>query len=65
MLYQSDRRPDEEAAAFFRRIPQERVRSLLADLEGLTLADSRPEDFVDLTEDTEFKVETMDGECSA
>jgi len=65
MLYKSDRLPDEEAAAFFRRIPQERVKSLLADLEALTVVDSRPEDFVDLAEDTEFKVETMEGECSA
>ena len=64
-LYQGDRSPDEEAAAFFRRVSPERVKALLADLEALPLEDALPEDFVDLAESTEFKVEILDGECSA
>ena len=64
-LYQGDRSPGEEAAAFFRRVSPERVKALLADLEALPLEDALPEDFVDLAESTEFKVEILDGECSA
>jgi hypothetical protein len=41
------------------------VKDLLADLEGLRLEDALPADFIDLGEDTEFKVETQEGECMA
>jgi sulfite reductase (NADPH) hemoprotein beta-component len=64
-LYQSDRAPGETATAFFRRVDVSRVKQVLADLERLTPEDAMPADYVDLGEDTEFKVEAMDGECSA
>ena len=37
----------------------------LADLEKMTLAETVPEDFVDLAETSEFKPEIQEGECSA
>jgi sulfite reductase beta subunit-like hemoprotein len=64
-LYQAERRPDEPADVFFRRLDPARVKTLLADLEALTAEDAIPEDFVDLGEDGEFRVEILDGECSA
>jgi hypothetical protein len=42
-----------------------RIKQALADLERLTPEDAVPADYVDLGEDTEFKVEAMEGECSA
>ena len=38
---------------------------LVAPTEALTPEDAAPEDFVDLGEETEFKVETLEGECVA
>jgi len=64
-LYKAERAPDESADAFFRRLETARVKSLLADLEALTSQDAIPEDFVDLGEEAEFRVEILDGECSA
>ena len=64
-LYRAERREDETAAAFFGRVPVERVKALLADLEALRPEDAVPADFVDLGEEGEYKVETMAGECSA
>jgi sulfite reductase (NADPH) hemoprotein beta-component len=64
-LYQAERSPEEEAGAFFRRVSPERARSLLADLEALSPESALPEDFIDLGENTEFKIETLEGECSA
>jgi sulfite reductase beta subunit-like hemoprotein len=64
-LYVSERDAGEEAAVFFRRIDVAQVKAALADLEAITLADAVPEDFVDLGEDAQFKVEAQEGECSA
>jgi sulfite reductase (NADPH) hemoprotein beta-component len=64
-LYARQSRPGETATAFFRRVELSEVKTALADLERLTPEEAAPEDFVDLGERTEFKVEAMEGECSA
>jgi sulfite reductase (NADPH) hemoprotein beta-component len=64
-LYRSDAGEGETAKAFFRRVELARVKQVLADLEALTPEDAAPADFVDLGEEAEFKVEAMEGECSA
>jgi sulfite reductase (NADPH) hemoprotein beta-component len=64
-LYVSERDAGEDAAVFFRRVDVAQVKAALADLEAITSADAVPEDFVDLGEDTQFKVEAQEGECSA
>jgi sulfite reductase beta subunit-like hemoprotein len=64
-LYAAERVEGEAPPAFFRRLELARVKALLADLESLTPADATPEDFVDLGDDTEFAVETQEGECVA
>jgi len=64
-LYAKERADGESALAFFRRVEVSRAKALLADLETLTDADAVPADFVDLGEDTEFKVEIQEGECVA
>jgi len=64
-LYVSEREAGEEAPAFFRRVDLGVVKAALAGLEAITLADAVPEDFIDPGEDTAFKVEAQEGECSA
>lgn len=64
-LYAAERLPGETTTAFFRRLPAERAKELLADLERVTAEEARASDFVDLGEEREFAVETMEGECSA
>ncbi len=64
-LYTAERVDGETARAFFRRVQLTRVKALLADLETLTPEDAAPADFIDLGEETEFKVETQEGECMA
>jgi sulfite reductase (NADPH) hemoprotein beta-component len=64
-LYQAERRDGEGLADFYRRADVARVKDVLSDLERLTDAEARPEDFIDLAEDHEFTPEVMDGECSA
>jgi sulfite reductase (NADPH) hemoprotein beta-component len=64
-VYETDARPGETATAFFRRVDLARVKAAVSDLEQLTADDAVPADFVDLGELTEFKVEAMEGECSA
>ena len=64
-LFREDRAPAESARAFFARVEVTRVKAALADLEVLRPEDARPQDFVDLGDDGEFKVEAMAGECSA
>jgi hypothetical protein len=60
-----ERRPEESATAFFMRVDVETVKEALADLERMTVADTIPEDFVDLAETAEFNPEIQEGECSA
>jgi len=64
-MYRDERRDGEPLAEFFRRVDLARVRSALSDLERMSEADARPEDFIDLAEDRDFAPEVMDGECSA
>ncbi len=64
-FYLKEREPGEKAKAFFERVELPRVKPLLADLEQISLESAAPEDFIDLAETTEFKQETMDGECAA
>ncbi len=64
-LYRAEGSGSETASAFFRRVDVERIKALLADLEALRPEDAVDADFVDLGEDSAFKVETMAGECSA
>jgi sulfite reductase beta subunit-like hemoprotein len=64
-VYRAERRADESATGFFKRVELARVKEAIADLERLAPEDAVPADFVDLAETTEFKVEAMDGECSA
>ena len=63
-FYVSERRDGERLSDFFIRTDVARVKTVLADLEKLTEADARPEDFIDLAEDQEFAPVVMDGECS-
>jgi sulfite reductase (NADPH) hemoprotein beta-component len=64
-LYRAERLEGERLFDFYRRADLARVKGVLADLEGLTEAEARPEDFIDLAEDHEFRPEILDGECSA
>jgi sulfite reductase beta subunit-like hemoprotein len=64
-LYSAERDTGESPVAFFRRVDVGLVKAALADLEAITAADAVPEDFVDLGEDTQFKIEAQEGECSA
>ncbi len=56
---------EERAADFFRRMTTEDAKRVLGDLEGLTLTDVKPEDYIDLDQTGDFNPEVMDGECSA
>ncbi|HEX9188906.1 MAG TPA: nitrite/sulfite reductase [Vicinamibacteria bacterium] len=64
-LYQKEAREGEPAKEFFRRVELERVKEVLRDLEALTAEDGTPDDFVDIGDAGAFKVEAMEGECSA
>jgi sulfite reductase beta subunit-like hemoprotein len=64
-LFQAEGAEGETAAAFFRRVDLERVKAVLADLAALTPEEARAADYVDLGEESEFKMEVMEGECSA
>ena len=64
-LYLAERTPDEAAADFFARVSPVRVKAVLADLEPLTAADARPEDFIDLGDNAAFRGETSEGECAS
>jgi sulfite reductase (NADPH) hemoprotein beta-component len=64
-LYTAEGGPGEAARSFFRRVEIPRVKALLADLEALSPETATPADFIDLGEETEFVVETQEGECVA
>ena len=64
-LYRDERQEGESATDFFGRLEVPRVKSLLADLESLTADGAIPEDYVDLAEETQYKMEVQEGECSA
>jgi len=63
-LYAREKEAGESAPAFFGRVPLERVKPVLADLERLDAADAVPADFIDLGEAVEFAPEVMEGECA-
>jgi sulfite reductase (NADPH) hemoprotein beta-component len=63
-LFAEERAPGETARAFFQRVDLVRVKSALQDLETLRGEEARAEDFVDLGEEGEFKVEATAGECA-
>ncbi len=64
-LYLEAREEGEAADAFFRRVPLERVKSTLGELERLTPEEAREEDFIDLGETEAFVPGTSEGECSS
>jgi sulfite reductase beta subunit-like hemoprotein len=64
-LCAAERQPGESSRAFFRRVDPTRFKLLLADLERMTAADARPDDYIDLAETKEFVPETMEGECAS
>jgi sulfite reductase (NADPH) hemoprotein beta-component len=64
-LYAAERTEGESAPAYFRRVDLTRAKSVLSDLAALTVDDVSSEDFIDLGEQEEFKVETQEGECMA
>ncbi|HXB55149.1 MAG TPA: nitrite/sulfite reductase [Vicinamibacteria bacterium] len=64
-LFQAERAKGETADAYFQRVDLERARAVLADLVALSPGEVRAADYVDLGEDSEFKMEVMEGECSA
>src|SRR5262249_4371616 len=64
-LYRKESAPGESARDFFRRLDVARAKALLTDLEAITPGDALPSDFIDLGDEAEFKVEAMEGECSA
>src|SRR5262249_5188588 len=64
-LYAAEAAPGETARTFFRHLETARAKALLADLAALTAETAAPDDFIDLAEDAEFRVETQEGECVA
>jgi sulfite reductase (NADPH) hemoprotein beta-component len=64
-LYAAEGTPGEPARAFFQRLDPAHARAALADLERLTPEDVVPADYIDLGDEEEMKLETMEGECSA
>ena len=64
-LYREQGQPGESSTAFFRRVETSVVKATLQDLERMLPETAAPEDFIDLAEESAFKPEVMDGECSA
>ena len=64
-LYEKEKNAGESAVDFFSRVDVNHARAAVADLEQMTPETAKPEDYVDLGEDHEYKVEILDGECSA
>ena len=64
-LYRAERRDDENARAFFRRVDVPRVKAALHDLEVLDAASAQAVDFVDLGETDSFQPDVQQGECAA
>jgi sulfite reductase beta subunit-like hemoprotein len=63
-LYLAERQAGEGAPAFFARVPVERVKAAIKDLEALDAATLTPDDLKDLGEDHAYRTDTMDGECA-
>jgi sulfite reductase (NADPH) hemoprotein beta-component len=63
-LFQRERREGEPVLAFFRRVDEDTVREVVADLSKIDEATATPEDFLDLGDAHEFEVKTGPGECA-
>jgi sulfite reductase (NADPH) hemoprotein beta-component len=63
--YRAEHREGESAMAFFGRLEVAGVKTLLADLEKITPEDALPEDYVDLAEEHQYKMEVQEGECAS
>lgn len=64
-LYRSERRDDERARDFFRRVDVARVKAAVRDLEDLTAASAEASDYIDLGETDTYQPEVQQGECAA
>jgi sulfite reductase (NADPH) hemoprotein beta-component len=64
-LCAAERGPNESSREYFRRADATKIKLLLADLERMTTDTANPEDFIDFAETTEFRPETMEGECAS
>jgi sulfite reductase (NADPH) hemoprotein beta-component len=64
-LYAREKAGDESAFTFFGRIPFDRVKAALADLERMAPQQAAETDFVDLGEAQAFAPEVMEGECAS
>ena len=64
-LYRAERRADESARGFFRRVDVVRVKAVLRDLEELTPEAAEPSDYIDLGETAGFRPDVQQGECAA
>jgi sulfite reductase beta subunit-like hemoprotein len=63
--YRAERQDGESATAFFGRLEVAAVKALLGDLETITPEDALPEDYVDLAEEHQYKMEVQEGECAS
>jgi sulfite reductase beta subunit-like hemoprotein len=63
-LFRDERKPEETALAFFKRVEAERVQAVLGDLVNVTAADLSPEDYQDLGEEKPFELSHQEGECA-
>ncbi|MFL5318283.1 MAG: nitrite/sulfite reductase [Myxococcaceae bacterium] len=63
--FEKHRGPDEKPHAFFLRLATDEARKLVADLEKIDEKNARPEDFIDLGSDVQFKVVLTESECAA
>jgi sulfite reductase beta subunit-like hemoprotein len=64
-LFRDAHAPGESALGFFQRVDLGVVKTALQGLDRLAVEDARPEDFIDLAEDTAFDPSVQEGECSA
>jgi sulfite reductase beta subunit-like hemoprotein len=64
-LYQKEKREDENALAFFRRVDERVVKEHLAALTEFDPATARPEEWLDHGDENPFVVAIGQGECAA
>jgi sulfite reductase (NADPH) hemoprotein beta-component len=64
-LYRAERRDDERARDFFRRVDVARVKAAVHDLEELTAGSAVATDYVDLGETDTYQPDVQQGECAA
>jgi len=64
-LYEHRRMEGETVTAYLQREDAAELTKAVADLEKLDASTARPEDFIDLGEDSAFRPETTEGECAS